>query len=654
MKKTLHKIVYCIISIFLFCALLAVDFMSTANSTFFVFAEDTVIKNFDETDISNDLKDLDMEEYPKNERGTHELVLFMEYCFSWRPIIVDNDLYGLYLYVYNPTEKAVKTASINNVVNMATAYDDNGEPSAYSNVKLICLDWTENNRFYKFKVAEAFLGRAQRYASAHNGKRRYDVAGIQLAYADGTTGTFNADDEKVAKTYFYTGYAKGCLNDEDASTLKCEFDDLKTLSLDVHPTYYRPEGTNGTNNYTKDCLQSVYFSIPNEVLSDYDRLSGVSCSWVKALTNWMFLTGNKTIYNEIYKYVGKTGFGSLSSLPYGFVGRSVENIEVVGYNYPNDTKETIDPLTYCFYVEGDKNVVDTYSLESKILLAWMEDYYSDFANDEKYLIVDGKSDTRFSRHLFATYNVYTKTDVLISADETKSLLSETVSSNWWQKIWNDSTLISSNKFDGIKCIQSVSEADRKKSKANLCDSLYVDSSDYTEFISFYDSAVAKNETVFLMRFDVGTYECLEATEGTVKDSGFFVGLENTDTNAAVARQHVYLDFDIIHTEFEKNGQTIIIPVVSNPVNIVNGLEPPKYTTEDKCECIPFFKVACNYDDECECFGLGCKKWRIVAGAIAIIILFPIVYLCVQILLLPFRGANTVARLVRKRNKNKRE
>ena len=653
MTRLIHKIIYTLISIFSFFTLLAVDFVSTAGSVLSVSADDMTVIDFDGTSIYDDLQDVDITQYPKDESGRHEVIRFMEYCYSARPFLAEE--YGLYLYVYNPTENAVKTGSVNNVANMAVEYSANGEPTSYENVSLLCLDQTENNRFYKFKVIDSasFLSRVQTYAAAHEGKRRYDIAGVQLVYADGTVGELESKDEKVAKTYYYTGFAAGCGNDSGAeSTLKCEIDDLVTLSLDVHPTYYRPEGTNGTNSYTKDCLYSVYFSVPNRTLALYDRLSGVSCSWIKALTNWIFITGNKTIYDQIFDYIGVTEFNGLSTLPYGFVGKSVEGTEIVGYNYPNETKETIDPLTYCFYAEGGDNAADSYVLESETLLKWMENYYTRFANDEEYMIVDGAAYTRFSKHLFATYNVHTKKDVLISADEEKSLLSQHITSSWWQQIWGESNVVSSKEFDNIKCIQEVTASDREKEKIDFCDSMYVATGDYDDFVNFYDSETKKDKTVFLMRFDIGTYEALEATEGTVKDSGFLIGLEDTDTNAYVCRETAYLDFQVIHTEFQKDGETFIVPVVSSPIDVVSGTEPPVHTTND-CTCTPIFNCDCAWDCECECWFIGCIKWRVIVGVVGVIILFPVANILTYPIRLLFRASNKVSAHERK-NRNKKK
>ena len=47
-----------------------------------------------------------------------------------------------------------------------------------------------------------------------------------------------------------------------------------------------------------------------------------------------------------------------------------------------------------------------------------------------------------------------------------------------------------------------------------------------------------------------------------------------ESDAYVASQTVFLDFDILSLTFNKEGVYTVIPAVSNPVDIVNGFTPP--------------------------------------------------------------------------------
>ena len=82
------------------------------------------LTQFDQTKIEDDLKDVDLTIYGKNENGRHQLIDgsgFMEYAYS-SDTTVAGDYFGIYFYVYNPTEREVSTRAGANVVNMAGSF----------------------------------------------------------------------------------------------------------------------------------------------------------------------------------------------------------------------------------------------------------------------------------------------------------------------------------------------------------------------------------------------------------------------------------------------------------------------------------------------------------------------------------------------------
>ena len=466
MKKVLHKITYTILSIFLFCVLLAVDFVSTAKGFLSVVAEENVeVVSFDKTDISDDLKDLDLTVYPKDENGNQEVVLFMEYCYSERSELAEK--YGLYLYVYNPTEKAIRTVSRGNVANMATEYNAEGEPSAYSNIPLLFLDKTENNRFFKFKVkySESFLTRAQVYATAHEGKRRYDIAGVQLVCLDGSD-ALKSKDEKVAKTYYYTGFAKGCGNEDNAeSTLKCEFKDLKTLSLDVHPTYYRPEGNNGTDEYTRDSLHSVYFAVPNNVIDEYGGMYAVHGRYLNAVLNPMLITGNQEAFNAISPYLGKDIGRYNEELEYGYAvnyrlenyGQGVKSYYADKcYNIPSSLwgnpmySSYLTTLYIMFNSGGELNSADTNWVSTEEIKEKMLESATAFGGD----LVEG-AEGSYSRKIFESVDE-DYTEFKITSEVDYDLQGAVLGEAWWEKLLG---IKNATYFENIEAIYPVKASD---------------------------------------------------------------------------------------------------------------------------------------------------------------------------------------------------
>ena len=155
-----------------------------------------------------------------------EIIYFAEYCYS-----VNTDAsskYGLYVYVYNPTEKAIAEDIGINKVKVAVEFDEDGRAVKYEEIGLEFLDKTENNRFYKFKLSESqhLLSMAGEYASRHDGVRKYELADLEIRH--GSTGRTN----RSSRVYEFSGYGAYC--DEDKapiSTLTCRDHGARLLYL---------------------------------------------------------------------------------------------------------------------------------------------------------------------------------------------------------------------------------------------------------------------------------------------------------------------------------------------------------------------------------------------------------------------------------------
>lgn len=89
----------------------------TDMKTFRANAAESDYSSYDETPIEDDMGHIDVMQYPKNEDGKASLISFMEYCYSEKPFL--SEAYGIFLYVYNPTEKPLRTEALANNVQMA-------------------------------------------------------------------------------------------------------------------------------------------------------------------------------------------------------------------------------------------------------------------------------------------------------------------------------------------------------------------------------------------------------------------------------------------------------------------------------------------------------------------------------------------------------
>lgn len=563
-----------------------------AESTNVSYAQSSVMDDLQGMTINGE--PFDIADYAYDETRDVQVLTIAECGYSYKSD--KQSEYGLYVYVWNPKGLSFEEDVVRNRLEMR--YGDDMVPGKYPlTIMSKCEEQGKENLFYKMRVELTDEERTAMLYGLNSVARRYDVSGIELLQTGQTTAT----EYSVATVFTYSGFAAGYGPDgQTESTLSCTRDTSEVLELQVHPTYYRPNGSNGENSYTQDTLMSVYFSVPNEMLGKYDRLTGLECTWVKLFTDWIFVTGNQTIYNAILPFIAENAlFGEFKddnntpyistddkALEYGFVGKSIEGENIVSMNTPfYEPKEVISRLDYMFYVDGGIDAADQYILETQVLEAWMRNYYADYAlpadKDARYISVDGYGYPPYAAELFSVARG-TTTQVLISADDEFSLTEQKISQNWWQALWNSGADLEYSKtFDGIEAIHQVTAEEMQKTSDKICKELYISPQDVGAFQSFYTVETLKNRTVFLLRYDIGKYEALEVHQGKVDDSGFVIGLTDTDTNARVFRQDVYLNFDIIYAEFESSGEKVIMPVVSSPIDIIPDSTPPLHTTSDK-------------------------------------------------------------------------
>ena len=264
--KGKNKFLFCIIALLMVvCTLFTMVQPTTA------FAAEREI-HFDNTDVLEDLtsstvngEPFNIRNYPFTETRDAQIISFVEYCYSYRANKQDN--YGLYLYVYNPKGLNFSTSDKDNKVQMAVSYNSEGRPDDFEKFSLQFCSKVESgnykNLFYKFKVIDHKVDGKYFIDRVNSIERRYDISGIELV----SYGSNIPKEYSVGGTYLFSGYVKGYGPDEDAeSNLSVKINQLETVTLDVHSTYYR------TGEYKRNHrhdLTSVYFAVPNRFFEDY-------------------------------------------------------------------------------------------------------------------------------------------------------------------------------------------------------------------------------------------------------------------------------------------------------------------------------------------------------------------------------------------------
>lgn len=540
---------------------------------------------FDDTRVEDDLADLDLD-FVKANYTDIAIVEFIEYCYADNVFKQGN--YGLYLYVYNPDriDFSVKTGA--NTVNMAVGYDSDGDPNAYENRELQYLGKTTGDNdglVYKFKVAETkdILITQKEYNRTY-GERRYDIAGIQLR----AMGEALAEDYTVGGTWHYTGFAKGYGEDDAAeSTLKCKQTDLETVELNVHHTFWLPEGFNDPEVHTQDQLNTVYFAVPKRLKDLYGTLCRVQAEWYEYRTKPIFVMGDSTVYEHLKNYVGHVSDTKYDeNIRYGMVANfhfsgPHDQYPMGDYIYnamgmsAYETIEWLYELQYLFPASGSAG---DEVISSEELL----EYVRERSKYETDLILGKYASCLFTDNVGEGRKPGSegKTEVNMWGDETFDLTSTVISQSFWQSIFGGHTQVTTL-YDGIKAIHEVTAEDMRGSARDVSQRLFVDAGDYAELKSVYDEAVTVDPTnpedeekiVYLFRFSVTDTYSAQVTY-------FEDPLHTRKNNAYMAMQNVFLDFDIISLTYERNGEYTVIPAVSDPIDIFADVTPPPDFEED--------------------------------------------------------------------------
>ena len=296
--------------------------------------------------------------------------------------------------------------------------------------------------------------------------------------------------------------------------------------------------------------------------------------------------------------------------------------------------EDIDTLYAMYYTGGGTDSADSYTVSSEDILSKLK------ASKNKYggVLVNGK----YSANMFSSYDKEF-TDVNIQADETYTLTSQKISKSWWDKLWNLKGDVTTTVFDGIEAIHAVTDEDFTGTQSEICKRLYISEADYTQFKAYYDANKSLC-TTYLFRYQTSDYT---AQEATLLKQGKFLWQETwneVDSNAYFFQQTVNLDFDIIDVTFSNGSVNTVIPVVSNPIDVVPDATPPVITHSDK--------------------EAAWLKWlKIIIAVILIIVLFIVGWPILQPVLLilgqavggfismPFKA---IGKAIRKRKRKKEE
>ena len=554
-----------------------------------VFAETE--NEYDYTKVEDDLKDVDLSLYPIDAAGNPAIASFVEYCYT--PNVWKNGNYALYLYVYNPSQKEFSLRAGAHQINIATKYGDDGKPAEYNLLSLkLCGHTTEkyDKLIYKFRVehVEEIYANAKAYEEKY-GYRRYDVSNL-LLYELGASA---AEKSTVGKEYRYTGYAKG-YSEESAtkSTLECEWKKAEVYEANVSHTNYRMESE--YKDHTRHEVNTVYFSVPDEYITDYGNLQGIRAQWYEYVTSPIFVTEDAGAYAALSDYVGVNIGEKNEALKWSVLWHEktttpplsaffrTYNNQGYGLNGPAiSSGATYTPeISWLFSTNGIDH--SEYQLSRYQVETWARSYASAYGKEADIL-------GRYSSELFAE-SIDTERIKLLENPEAKrglivrdfdandefNLLSYDDTHSGWEAFVD---YICGKKVifgDGVKYspIEEITPEKFTGNKAADCKNLLLNEDDYDEFSAAFTASQEAGEHLFVFRFAQTDYYSSPAYFDSLENSSF------TNEDGYVAQQTVFLDFTMIHLKFVKDETETIIPVAMNPIDIWNAVDPPIDTQED--------------------------------------------------------------------------
>ena len=574
---------------------------------------------FDSTNVLDDLqsskvngKPFDIADYPFNESKDIQVISFVEYCYSYKANLRDN--YGLYVYIYNPKGLNLSTNEKQNKIQMAVAYDAEGNPTDYAKFSLEFCSKVESgdykNLFYKFKVIDRKVNGTTFSDRVNSNARRYDVSGVELTKYGSSTAT----EYGVCGTYIFTGFAEGYGPDANAkSTLSCDVEYLETIELSVKHTFYRSE-TSALGSGHQNQLDTVYFSVPKRYLDTYGTLQRIKAEWYEYKTKEILVTSNTDFYNAaspyigvplgnspneygLYEYVEDIGY----SLGIGAGKAGDMYVAQWGWNLGDGYLHVPTNVLYYMFLVDDIEEYDPYAetktvggIQSNDLYEYIKNYRKSYTSG-RLPIKDGtisadlfESDIDDSRKMNNENGVIKKgysyydfdADVDLQTLQSWSSTSPSFWDNWLNfGLGAAFTGGPNEQSKTVAPIQILKASDITGTNAEIAERLLVNVNDVDAIKAEYNNAVNisgandEEKVVVLFRFATSDYYS-EAVDIIEPNAGFLWSDKHYEGEAYIAQESVFFDFDIIQLTFNKDGEYTVIPVVSSPIDIVNDITPP--------------------------------------------------------------------------------
>ncbi len=511
--------------------------------------------------------------------------------------------FALYVYIYCPSGSRIITSSAKHTIMLATAYDtldaegkEIKDPAQWRATDYKKFTMTAVNMnddavtgysvfpLLKFKVNVT----AADLNNVVGNSRRYDISEFELHYRNASTAT-----AFTAGHYFVcSGYQHSATMPHTMTT-----SDIEVIPISVKQTYFRYANQASVNVQTQ--VNTVYFAIDKAYWERFDTISAIKAEWFEVHSSPIVVTSDEDAYTELKPYIGKD-LSTYATLP----ERSLIAYDRVPVGAVDGTTiwETRPHWVY--------NTNGAHALEitgtNKFLqgacnkLAWLIPYAPKNASGEAVWQQTLQGTSISTQEMLNYFETYLKNYGWNGTDNTKlhttGIVGTTVDEGRiygkQEHVINGKITLDSFTYSdpveswlrwlltgreeleelNASAIQKVEQGDLALTAESLSKKYLVTETDIDAFTSFCNDAYKNNQVPVVFHFAVTDYfaKPLGIRCGA---QGFLGGSEIYDGLAYVAKETVFLDFDIIYLDFVKAGVNTIIPVKMSPVNIVPGVEP---------------------------------------------------------------------------------
>lgn len=512
---------------------------TTGISTLSAFEKQSVATDLAGSSAGEDKFSLD--KYPYEEGKTAAditIITLMEYGYNtYSSSDGRYEDYSLFLYVYNPGNVDVSKRDTRHDITMAI-----GSSESYKKYPLKLLshagDEDHDKLLLKFRVdiAAATL----RELIGEKADRTYQVSEFEIA---GITDT-NATSHEGGK-WTYSGFQAGYGSKE--GTLKATVDNFEVVVVQPKAVTYR--NVKNENLWQYNQLDTVYFTLPKEVVNQYGKeIVKIKYEYYKYLSGWMVGFEHEDTYELFKKYQGVLYEDDQDHF-WLTAGRDIATVLFNGQ--------------YCWcYGDGPLDIMDDgHNVKFwSWLLAYVFQYDDATAKNE---IIDSEEIKQFYADEWMrfcngeeSYVFSNKEEHYVGVESSPTTILESYDSSFWKALFGNSYA-----EEEFETVQFVEAADLN----NIEENLYIAEYYSEELKQAYDAATAEGDYLVVFHFAVDDYYTASL------DEHYLTGYDET---GFVAREPLYMDFDMIEMTFDKEGKFVTLPVAHSPINVVSDLQLP--------------------------------------------------------------------------------